>query len=340
MPQSLFTSQTPVVTNASDGAPGITTATSVQFTEAGEITHVRFYATTTVSGTYTGAVWRVTADDSAPASTLLASKVLAGSPTPGWNTIALDTPVPVTPGNLYRIGLHNSAGRYVATNSFFVVPLVNGSIIAESNGNDPVGLGSMAQGTFAINAALTYPFTGGSASSYFADVVFVADSEDAGDRALSGTLTVPALTLTGALTRTTPPVVSGTLTLPHLTLTGALTNSDPVSTEHAHGFPLRAELAEALDAVAGVRGYPRKPSAAKAGDSWPRIGTLTHIAPGSWETEWQVVILLPTDDGRQDEWIITRLDDITDALAPLVWVVNVEVGASADAPALLINCRE
>src|ERR1044072_1046037 len=170
MPQSLFTSQTPSVTDASDGTPGITTATSVQFTEAGEVTHIRFYATATVGGTYTGLLWQVTAADSpSPAGTLLASKVLGGSPTPGtWNTIALDTPISVVPGTLYRTGVHNSAGRYVATNSFFVTPLVSGSIIAESNGTDPLGLGSLRQGVVNIGVSPADPFNTRPAPFYFA----------------------------------------------------------------------------------------------------------------------------------------------------------------------------
>jgi len=174
---SLFTSQTPSVTDASDGTPGITSGTTVQFAVAGTVTHIRFYATATVSGTYTGALWRVTAADTpSPAGTLLASKVMGAAPTGGtWNTIALDTPIAVTPGVLYRTGVHNSAGRYVATNNLFASSLTNGDITADANGSDPVALGTLRQGVFAIDAALTYPSTAGSSASYFADVVFEPD---------------------------------------------------------------------------------------------------------------------------------------------------------------------
>jgi Domain of unknown function (DUF4082) len=173
---SLFTSQTPVGTNNSDGAPGITVATTVRFAQAGWVTAVRFYATTTVSGTYTGGLWQVTAnDDPGPgAGTLLASKVLSGSPTAGaWNLIVLDTPVAVTTGVLYRVGVHSSDGRYVNTASFFTADVVNGDITADATGDDPVGLGTLRQGTFTINAALSYPLQTFNASAYFADVDFV-----------------------------------------------------------------------------------------------------------------------------------------------------------------------
>ena len=49
---NLFTSQTPVITDADDGSPSITTATTVRFAQEGTVTGIRFYATTTVSGTW------------------------------------------------------------------------------------------------------------------------------------------------------------------------------------------------------------------------------------------------------------------------------------------------
>lgn len=175
--QSLFTAQTPAVTDASDGTPGIATATSLQFTTAGQITHVRFYATATVSGNYVAFVYEVTANDNPGpgAGTLLQSKAFtSASVTAGtWNTVQLDTPVTVTPNTkLYRVGVWSGAGRYVATNSFFVTPLVNGNVVAEVNGGNPVGLGALRQGAFSISASLTYPASGTLGSSYFADVVF------------------------------------------------------------------------------------------------------------------------------------------------------------------------
>lgn len=179
MPESLFTSQTPTGTNNSDGAPGITTATTEMYAVAGQITHVRFYATTTTGGTYTGAVWQVTSGDPPGGGTLLASKASTGPFTGGaWNTITLDTPVDVVPGVLYRIGLHNSDGRYVNTGSFFGSALANGNITAPANGDNPVGIGTLAQGTFGIDAALTYPIVSFNANCYFVDVVFTADGDD------------------------------------------------------------------------------------------------------------------------------------------------------------------
>ena len=197
MAESLFTSQTPVSGDNTDGgAAGITTATSMLFAVDGEITHVRFYTTTTVTGTYTVGVWQVGGSDPSGSGTLLASKTTTGPLTAGtWNTLALDTPVPVTASTvLYRVGLWNSDGRYVAsTGGSSPWPLTNGNITAPAHGSDPVGFGSMSQGTFKDNAAFGYPTTNFNNGCYFIDVVFEPSGSSAGDIAPSGIAVTAAL---------------------------------------------------------------------------------------------------------------------------------------------------
>lgn len=173
---NLFTSQTPTSLDNSDGAPGISVGTTVRFTADGTVTGVRFYATATVGGTYTGALYQVTGPDDAPSGTLLASKVLGTTPTGGaWNTIAFDAGdvVPVTTGILYRAVVFSGAGRYVFAPNIHGSDIITGDIIGDANGDDPVGLGSLRQAVFTINAALAYPSTvAGSSGSYFADVEY------------------------------------------------------------------------------------------------------------------------------------------------------------------------
>ena len=191
---NLFTGQTPTLADNSDGAPGITTATNVHFSQSGTVTGIRFYATTTVGGTYSVHLYRADAADTpSPAGTLLASKTLSGPPTAGtWNSVAFDTPVLVTTGVLYRAALFSGAGRYVATLMFFNVPLTNGDIIAEANNNDPVGIGTIRQGSFAISATPAYPSGAGNGACYFVDVEFTAGAAPA-------TITPNSLTLASAL---------------------------------------------------------------------------------------------------------------------------------------------
>ncbi len=222
MPQSLLTSQTPVVGNASDGTPGITTATTLQFAEDGTITHVRFWCPTSTGGTWTGAVWEITAGDTggAGAGNLLGSAVFAGTPTPdAFNQIALSPPVAVEAGKAYRVGIHNNQGRYVATVSFFVTPLVVGDITAEANNATIGALGPIRQGSFKINASLAYPQDGTNGALYFADVVYVPESEGGGDDVEGvASLTLPALASTGA--GTVSVLGSAALNLPALSVSG------------------------------------------------------------------------------------------------------------------------
>ncbi len=195
MTESLFTVQTPAV-SASDGAPGITTGTTLQFAVAGTVTHIRWYVGPfNAGGTWTGALWEVTGDDGsgggAGTGTLLASKAFSGTPVDGtWNTIALDTPVTIDISKVYRVGVHNGS-RYVATNSFFTSALVNGDITACADSSN-LGFGVIRQGTFIINASLTYPTQVGSSACYFADVVFAPDAG-------AGAVTPDGLAVTAAL---------------------------------------------------------------------------------------------------------------------------------------------
>lgn len=177
---SLFTSQTPASGDNSDGTPGITLATSMRFAVNGTVTAIRFFSTVTISGSYTGALYQVTAGDRDPGpgtGTLLASKVLGAPPaSAAWNLITFDTPVAVTAGVLYRAVMFSGAGRYVNTNDFFTVDLVNGNITADADGDNPTALGTLTQGTFQIDSILNYPRTAGSKACYFVDVAYTADT--------------------------------------------------------------------------------------------------------------------------------------------------------------------
>jgi hypothetical protein len=217
---NLFTSQTPTITDASDGAPGITTATTARFATAGTVSGVRFYATATVSGTYTALLYRVDAADTpSPAGTLLATKTMSGAPAGGtWNTVTFDTPQSVTTSTLYRACIFSGAGRYVATTSFFTVDLVNGDITADANGDDPVGLGSLRNGAFAIDASAIYP-SGGGGTCYFVDFEFTATG---GDTAITPTGIAAPITLgapTVAIQGIAPDGIESQMTLGAPTIT-------------------------------------------------------------------------------------------------------------------------
>lgn len=201
--QSLFTSQTPAG-SFSDGAPGIATATTVRFAQAGQVSDIAFYASSSVSGTYTAAFYSV--DGSDPGTgTLLGSATMGGAPTPSaWNTVPI-TPVSVTAGVPYRAVIFSGDGRYVATSSFFTSDLVNGDITADADG-DTVGGFVIDQGTYRIDATLGYPNSNGGGSCYFVDVVFstaAGGSPSAGEAPATGAAQSPTAAIAANSTEAT-----------------------------------------------------------------------------------------------------------------------------------------
>ncbi len=273
---NLFTGQLPVLADNSDGAPGIITATTMRFAQAGTITGIRFYATATVGGTYTALLYQVTASDvPTPGGTLLASKTAGVTPTGGtWNTITFDTPVPVTANTvLYRAALFSGAGRYVATLNFFVADLINGDITADANGDDPVGLGTLRNGTFAINATPVYPGGGGN-TCYFVDVEFTA-------AAGGGSVTPNSAAITSALgqptvtTRATATPASATLSV-RLGAPSVTTPAPEPGTSTSSGWNGLLAVRRAADADHRVNREREMNPVECPYDGWP----LTHDARG------------------------------------------------------------
>lgn len=173
MSETLYTTQTPALTDVSEGQ-NTTVATTVVFAAAGNVKGGRFYAPATVSGTFAIALWQITADDN-PADTgtgtLLASAT-AGTVTAGaWNTVTFSSPVAVDTSHAYRIGLRTSAGRYTATGNFFGSALTNGNITAPAD-QASVAIGTVANGTFIDASVTAYPIHTFNKNGYFVDPVF------------------------------------------------------------------------------------------------------------------------------------------------------------------------
>lgn len=199
MAESIFTDQIPTSLNNVEGG-GIVTAVTFTPDVGGTITGIRFYATSTVGGVYTGQLYLPTSDDDPVGTgtgTLLGSKVFAGTVTPSaWNVIPFDTPVAIVGGSTYRATMHNTEGRYVSTGSFpdFTngIGLTNGHLHAIYNGEPIPALAgdTLTQGTFAGSGTPVYPSNTFSAGNYFVDVVFEPVIEPAeGEAAFSLVLT-------------------------------------------------------------------------------------------------------------------------------------------------------
>lgn len=170
---SLFTSQTPTTPNDDNGGP-VVVATGMYFTVSGFVTHIRFFAATTVSGTYTGGLYQQTADDD-PAGTgtgtLLGSATFGAITGGAWNTVAIG-PVAVSANTTYRSAVCITNGRFARTGAFWGSSLTNGNIIGIQNNSNPVGLGETDNPTYEDSGTLVYPNNFFDTSNYFVDVVF------------------------------------------------------------------------------------------------------------------------------------------------------------------------
>lgn len=210
MSQSLFTVQTPSLTNESDAAPGITRGMSIEFAKDGTVSAIRWWCPTTNTGTYTVAFWDLTSNTS---GTLLGSVVHSGTPTGGaWNVTPLTTPVNVlAAAKTYRIGVFNDQGRYVATTGVFGSPLVNGDLTAPADGSTCKAGFSVFNGAFNISGALSFPTSHVGPTNYFVDVVY--------DPTAAGVELAATLTATGSMTAG---LTSNALLGAGLTATGSL----------------------------------------------------------------------------------------------------------------------
>jgi hypothetical protein len=173
--QTLFVAETPTLPNINEGSP-VTVSTTVVFAVDGTLDGFQIYAPATVSGTFSGAAWQITADDS-PADTgtgTLIASVAMPSLTPSvWQQVMLAVPVAVTAGTPYRIGYRTSEGRYAATGGGFnSAGMTNGDISAPQTGT-VLGIGTIANGTF-IESVTLYPNKTFNGNKYFIGPVFTA----------------------------------------------------------------------------------------------------------------------------------------------------------------------
>ena len=155
--QSIFTTQTPQVQAESDGAAG---EYGIVFTAsvAGQVTGVRFWKSTSDTGTHTGRLWRVS--DRA----LLATVTFSGGTASGWQSQLFAAPVSITAGIQY-LATVSTPLYYGYTNRGLASVITNGNLSTVVGAN---GLWTSSVGT--------YPTASYQNSNYFRDVMFVAGS--------------------------------------------------------------------------------------------------------------------------------------------------------------------
>ena len=151
--ETLFTTQTPVLTNQTDGV-AYELGMKFQSAVAGPITAIRYWkAPSEPAGNHVGSIWDAN-------GTQLARVAFANETASGWQQQALATPLTIQPNTTYVVSV-NVATHYVATVGGLTAPVVNGNLSSVADG---------ANGVFGNPGV--FPTGSFNNTNYFRDVVF------------------------------------------------------------------------------------------------------------------------------------------------------------------------
>ncbi|MGC8712879.1 MAG: N,N-dimethylformamidase beta subunit family domain-containing protein, partial [Leptodesmis sp.] len=158
---SLFTTQTPTVTNATDGsgsAGDYELGMEFRSAKAGTIDAIRYYKAPSETGTHIGRIWDSNGN-------LLGSVTFTNETGSGWQQQALATPISIQANTAYVISV-NVNSYYAATPGGLATTLTNGDLSAVADGSN---------GVFNVNPG-SFPTQSWNNSNYFRDVVFTPNA--------------------------------------------------------------------------------------------------------------------------------------------------------------------
>ncbi|HEX4304643.1 MAG TPA: DUF4082 domain-containing protein [Solirubrobacterales bacterium] len=154
---SLFETGTPATPNVNDSGSVVL---GFKFTSsiAGKIRGVRFYKSTSNTGTHVVGLW-------SSAGSLLAEATPASETPSGWQEATFSSPVSISANTTYVAGYLAPKGHYSATSFGLESAVKNGTLSSVANT-------SSANGLFTYSGSLTLPTSSYNATNYWVDVVF------------------------------------------------------------------------------------------------------------------------------------------------------------------------
>jgi WD40 repeat protein len=130
----------------------------------GYITGIRFYKSTSNTGTHVGTLWSSNGQQ-------LGRATFTNETASGWQQVNFATPVPITANTDYVASYHTKVGRYAGDQNFFANSGVdNAPLHALSNGI------SGGNGVYRYNANPAFPTNSFRASNYWVDIVFTTST--------------------------------------------------------------------------------------------------------------------------------------------------------------------
>jgi hypothetical protein len=160
-PASIWTSTAIPANVANPDASAIEVGVKFQSDVAGYVTGVRFYKSSSNTGTHIGNLWTT-------AGALLATVTFTSETNSGWQQVNFAMPVAISANTTYVVSYHTNVGFYSADGSYFTsVGVDNPPLHALSSGS------SGGNGVYIYSAASAFPNLTFSAENYWVDVVFV-----------------------------------------------------------------------------------------------------------------------------------------------------------------------
>lgn len=97
----------------------------------------------------------------------------------------------------------------------------------------------------------------------------------------------------------------------------------------------RAAIVAALSTAPDVTGHLDRPVMPRLGDAWALPGVMERGPGRSFEVSWRVLVFLAQQSGGPTafEWVDAHVEQIVDALEPLVFVDRIEVVTLAEGDA-------
>ncbi|MFC3736266.1 N,N-dimethylformamidase beta subunit family domain-containing protein [Paractinoplanes deccanensis] len=145
-------------TPADPDGTGTEVGTRFRTDVAGQVTAIRFYKSSTNTGTHVGRLWTNT-------GTQLASVTFSGESASGWQQANLSTPVTLSPNTTYVVSYYAPNGHYAGDTNYFA---------SQRYSNAP--LHALRDGEDGVNGVYRYgsgfPTVAWQSANYYVDVVF------------------------------------------------------------------------------------------------------------------------------------------------------------------------
>ncbi|HEV7173542.1 DUF4082 domain-containing protein, partial [Pedococcus sp.] len=266
----------------------------------GVITGIRFYKSTSNTGTHIGNLW-------AADGTKLATGTFSGESATGWQKLTFASPVPVTAGAVYVASYFAPNGHYAGDSSYFA-----------SAGVDNVPLHALkdgvsgADGVYSYSGSSVFPVSTFNSENYWVDVSFATSpatvpdvptgvSATTGDQSATVTWTAPAdggsplgsyiVTPYSGTTALAPTTVTGTPPATSTTVTG-LTNGTAYTFTVSAVNPVgtSASSAASTPVVPAVPTVPGSPGSvtASAGNASAQVSWTAAANNGNAVTSYTV----------------------------------------------------